>query len=204
MTADPTADPAEPTADPTLRSGTGPTRTDGVVRIRPIRPDEVDAHLAGEDDEIRRWFRFSRPSTPDDVAAFVARSDASFAARGPRRTFGIVDEASATLCGHVEANHLGDGVANLSYSVHAPWRGRGLASRAVRLCMADAVDALPIDRFVIRVDPGNEPSARVARACGFRIIGTHREGGHDHDEYLFDVLGRPAPAAHPARPVSSG
>lgn len=39
-----------------------PRLSDGIVALRPLLPEHVAAHLAGEDDEIRRWFCFPRPS----------------------------------------------------------------------------------------------------------------------------------------------
>jgi len=166
-----------------------PRRADGVVVIRPERLDEVATHLAGEDDDIRRWFHFPRPSARGDVEAYIERSLASFLAGGPRRSFAIADASTDQLCGTVEANHLGEGLANLSYSLHRRARGRGYASRAVRLCMADAVQALPVERFVIRVDPRNTPSVRLVERLDFRFRGGHIEDGRLHWEFDYDVLG---------------
>ncbi len=166
-----------------------PRCTDGVVVIRAERLDELEAHLAGEDDDIRRWFHFPRPSAHADVEAYIERSLASFAAGGPRRSFAVADARTDQLCGTVEANHLGDGVVNLSYSLHRRVRGRGYATRAARLCMAHAAEALAVDRFVIRVDPRNTPSIRLVERLDFRFRGGHIEDGRPHWEFDHDLVG---------------
>ncbi len=171
----------------------------GAVLLRSFEPRDVDAHLAGEDDEIRARFRFPRPSTRADVAAFVERSAAFLAAGAPRRTWAVVEQASGELCGHVESLHLGAGAANISYSLYPRFRGRGLAVPAVRLCLADAEAALPVDRFVIRVEPDNAASIRVAERCGFSPGGEHREGGVRYLEYRLDLLARTGASPRSAR-----
>lgn len=144
---------------------------DGVVRLRPLRPEDADAWLAGEDDEIRRWFQFPRASNRADVAGAIEAWRRSWREGGRVRHFGIWEQESGALVGGVELRDRGEGAAYVSYLVFAPHRGRGHASRAVRLAVIHAEQAMPIERLVIITDAANEASQRVALAAGFRLDG---------------------------------
>ena len=53
--------------------------------------------------------------------------------------------------------------------VLAPWaHGKGYATEAVRAALKWAEDRFGPERVVCIIDPGNEPSLKVAHKCGFR------------------------------------
>lgn len=52
-------------------------------------------------------------------------------------------------------DYLSPGQVNLTYAVYPAWRGRGFATRAVRLSMQVARRRGTVAQFVIRVAPGN-------------------------------------------------
>jgi len=147
-----------------------PQRSDGVVRLRPLEPEDAAAHLAGEDVELRRWLS-GGPSTIDTVNSLIARSTASWQTAGPMRNFGIWEEASGALAGNCEANSaaesIGPGEANISYAIWPRYRGRGFATRAVELLCAYLREATDWRRAIIRVEPANTRSLAVARRAGF-------------------------------------
>jgi RimJ/RimL family protein N-acetyltransferase len=144
---------------------------DGVVRLRPLQPADAEAWLAGEDDEIRRWFQFPRASTRPDVDASIEAWTRSWRERGRVRNFGVWEVESGALVGGVELRERGEGSAYLSYQVFAPYRRKGYASRAVRLAVIHAEQALPVERLVIITDAANVASQGVALAAGFRLDG---------------------------------
>lgn len=144
---------------------------DGVVRLRPLRAADAEAWLAGEDDEIRRWFQFPRASTRHDVDEAIASWRRSWRDRGRVRHFGVWEVETGALVGGVELRDRGDGSANVSYLVFAPHRRKGHATRAVRMAVIHAEQALPIERVVIITDADNVASQAVALAAGFRPDG---------------------------------
>jgi len=152
---------------------------DGVVRLRPLRADDADAWLAGEDDEIRRWFQFPRPSTRADVDGAIEAWARSWREDGPVRCFGAWTVGSDTLVGGVELRRHRD-AAYVSYQVFAPHRRRGYATRAVRMAVIHAELVLPVERIVIITDAKNAASQGVALASGFRLDGPAE--GHEHSE----------------------
>lgn len=66
------------------------------------------------------------------------------------------------------------GQVGIGYWVLERARGRGLATRAVRLLSRWALEVADVVRVEALVDPRNEPSWRVAEAAGFRHEGLLR------------------------------
>ena len=154
-----------------------PELTDGVIRLRPFTRDDVDAHLAGDDEEQINWLNSGHPSTRQSVTDWIARNQHSWEHGGPVYNFGIFEIETATLVGMVEANAdsqqlrgVNQGEANISYSLYPAGRGRGLASRAVGLVMR-FLAANGFSAGIIRAEEANIRSVAVARRCGFEATG---------------------------------
>jgi RimJ/RimL family protein N-acetyltransferase len=62
----------------------------------------------------------------------------------------------------------------IGYVVASAARGRGAAGRAVGLLTTWGLRDLGLERIELRIDPANEPSARVAKRTGYRLEGTLR------------------------------
>lgn len=149
----------------------GPVLDDGSVRLRPLALVDVVAWQAGEDDEIRKWFQFPRPSTRADVTRAIRTWRRSWAEGGPVRHFGAWSIDGDALVGGVEVRDRGQGSAYLTYLVFAAHRRHGYATRAVRLAVDYAREALPVQHLVIITDTANAASRRVAEAAGFTLDG---------------------------------
>jgi [ribosomal protein S5]-alanine N-acetyltransferase len=61
--------------------------------------------------------------------------------------------------------------AHLSYYAFAGHEGQGLMAEGVRWVVHRAFTGLGLHRLEANVQPGNEPSKRLAQACGFRLEG---------------------------------
>ncbi|MED7954941.1 GNAT family N-acetyltransferase [Streptomyces sp. BE303] len=174
------------------------TLSDGVVTLTPFRVEDIDAHLAGEDEQLVRWLN-GAPSTRAATEAYVRRCTAQWASGGPARAFGIRTGPGPTLAGTIDLRFalpdLGPDQVNIAYGLYPQWRGRGLATRAVHLVCGYAAGE-GAAQGVIRVDPENGASAAVARRAGFRRAGeapvTGRDG-HRLDWYLRDLATGPVP-----------
>lgn len=150
-----------------------------VVELRALTVADAEAHLAGEDDATVRWLSGGR-STLEGTRRYLEHL-AESARRGTgKQGFGV--DLDGRLAGYVDydpdgepyevAGHaIGPGDVNLAYAVH-PWaRGRGVAVEAVRL-VCDRLRATGTGcRALIRVEPGNTASVRVAQKAGFRFLG---------------------------------
>jgi RimJ/RimL family protein N-acetyltransferase len=73
--------------------------------------------------------------------------------------------------------------AELAYGLYPAWRGRGFATRAVRLACDHLREHRDVRLAVIRTDPRNRPSAAVAVRAGF----TPAAPRWDDDGELMDV-----------------
>ena len=72
-------------------------------------------------------------------------------------------------------------------------RGRGVATRALRLLCRHALDDLRLDRLELVTDPDNRASQRVAEKVGFRREGVLRShllhpDGRRRDSVMFSLL----------------
>lgn len=66
---------------------------------------------------------------------------------------------------------LGPGEVNVGYNVFARHRGRGHATRAVRLLVHHLAVRTSVRRVTLLIDPGNGPSLAVAGRAGFEPAG---------------------------------
>jgi RimJ/RimL family protein N-acetyltransferase/8-oxo-dGTP pyrophosphatase MutT (NUDIX family) len=144
--------------------------TDGVVTLRPFDERDIDAHVAGDDEEIRYWFDAPGLSTNEGMAEVVERWRRDREA-GTRLTFAVLHEGATV--GVVEARPHGV-AASLSWTMYAGHRGQGYATRATRLLVQHAFDHLGIRRVQAEIDPRNVASQRVATRSGLRREGLQR------------------------------
>ncbi|WP_405911479.1 GNAT family N-acetyltransferase [Streptomyces longwoodensis] len=164
--------------------------SDGVIALSPLRLDDAEAHLAGEDEPLVRWLS-GGPGTREGVEAYIRHCREQWETSGPLRAFGIRVGADETLAGTIDLRFAAEGLApgqvNVAYGLYPSWRGRGLATRAVLLVSRYAASEGGKDA-VIRVEPENAASAAVAQRAGF-IPGKHSHGedGTRLDWYIRDL-----------------
>ena len=152
-----------------------PSLTDGVIQLRPLTQADAVAHLAGEDEEMAKWLSGGR-STAATVQTAIDKFEEQWRTGGPRRAFGVFDCSSDQLIGFVEANLevLGSPAeVNVSYGIFPPWRGRGLAGRAIDLVTEYLRSATEASGIVLQIAPENGRSIRVAEKAGFARVGVH-------------------------------
>jgi RimJ/RimL family protein N-acetyltransferase len=176
-----------------------PPLSDGVVTLRlpDVNRDAQTATAISEDPEIQRWI-FGGPPEPTDPKAAIQRqlemwrnrTDAVFSidAVGHEERVGVL----RVLFGLVNPF----GFAELGYSLLPEGRGRGYATRAVRLVAEWVFDELGIGRLQARTAVGNTASERVLGRAGFQREGIARSGcmlpvtGVRHDVTMWSLLAR--------------
>jgi RimJ/RimL family protein N-acetyltransferase len=136
--------------------------TDAVVRLRPMREGEAGLLIAGRDDEWRRWLG---PGSDD-----------------PSPTACI--EVGGALAGWVDYDTAGrewlpSGAVNIGYNVFPEHRGRGYATRAVRLLVHHLATHTDVQIATVLIDRRNRPSLAVAARAGFEYV-----KGHDGSDYF--------------------
>lgn len=172
--------------------------SDGIVTLSPLRLNDVDAHLAGEDELLVRWLS-GGPGTRQGVEDYIRHCLEQWDSAGPLRAFAIRSGTGDALAGTIDLRFVQEGLApgqvNVAYGLYPSWRGQGLATRAVQLvCQYAASEGAA--EAVIRVEPENSVSAAVALRAGFvyreRVCA---EDGTWLDWYVRNLdKGRTAPA----------
>jgi RimJ/RimL family protein N-acetyltransferase len=139
-------------------------------------------------------------SLPDARAALAAWDPA---AEG-QFSLGVLD--GRQLLGAVGLMPDQPGSAELAYWIRPEQRGRGIASRAVQAVTLWAHRSLAIPRIWLEIDPGNDPSLRVAQRAGYHFeqrLPQHcrdwvtEDASHDswHDCLIWAHI---EPESHPA------
>jgi RimJ/RimL family protein N-acetyltransferase len=147
--------------------------SDEVVALRlPVEADAAWIAAEVADPEVPRWTRIPSPYTKDDAFAWIALAD-SMAREGSAYHLVITSAADGALLGSagLELHERPAPHGELGYWVAAPARGRGLATRAVRLLSAWGLGPLALPLLEIHVLPDNGPSRTVARKAGFARAG---------------------------------
>jgi ribosomal-protein-alanine N-acetyltransferase len=83
--------------------------------------------------------------------------------------------------------------ANVGYMVDTAVRGRGVATAALRLVVAQAFDQLRLHRLDAGAMPSNVASQRVLEKAGFTRVGVNRRflfiAGRWEDHVLYELVG---------------
>ena len=148
---------------------------DGDLVLRPPEPGDAEAVTAAcQDPEIQRWTLVPSPYRREHAEQWLAAAPGR-AASGEAVTL-LAFEGDGRLAGSFSVMELdvARGYGEIGYWV-APWaRGRGVATRSVRLLHEWAVGELGLRRIEILSDAANAPSRRVAERCGYRHTGELR------------------------------
>jgi RimJ/RimL family protein N-acetyltransferase len=175
----------------------GGALTDGVVLLRPMRPEDAPAIHALHvlPDVVASSVP---PVAPDreEIELRCARAGAWWLA-GERADLVIADAATGTPAGDIGLYYQepATGQAMVGYTLLPAWRGRGYATRAVRLLARWAFDQAGIDRLIAGTSPANVGSQRVLERAGFRREGYLRErlpgpDGTRVDDVLYALIAR--------------
>jgi RimJ/RimL family protein N-acetyltransferase len=161
------------------------TLEDDAILLRPFADDDVPAIVAAcQDAEIPRWTRVPSPYTEADAREFLANRT--------ERAFAIADRVSGQLLGAIGAREEDEGRVEVGYWIAREARGRGVATRALRLLVAWSFGELGADRVQLITDPANVASQRVAEKAGFQREGTLRSWveikGARRDAIMYSLL----------------
>jgi RimJ/RimL family protein N-acetyltransferase len=151
-----------------------PALSDGEVGVRGLTAGDIPALIeACRDPEISRWTRVPFPYLREDAERFLAIS-ATEATTGEGIALAVTDAPRDRLIGTIGLMGVDDGRGEIGYWIAAPERGRGVATRAVRLLSDWARTELGLTELAILAHRDNRPSQRVAERAGFTDTGETR------------------------------
>ena len=167
----------------------------GSLRIRPVARVDAAALLRFELEHrafFERWINARDPKfySEQGVAAAIASAETAWANDQAFQYLVVEDErivGRVNLTG-VRRTHFQ--CADLGYRIGEHDGGRGIASQAVALCLAQAFGAHGLGRVEAVARPQNRGSVRVLERNGFRQFGHSRRsfelGGVWFDRLLFE------------------
>jgi RimJ/RimL family protein N-acetyltransferase len=163
-----------------------PPLTDDVVTLRPPSEDDLAAIERGiADPDVVRWIG------PSDSARQALELDRSRWTEGTGATFSICDPED-DFAGQVWVNLEGSRGGELGYWLLPEARGKGLATRSVRLISRWSLGELDLARLSLLTEPSNERSQRVAERSGFvreGVLRSYKEmAGRRIDCVVFSLL----------------
>lgn len=135
------------------------------VLLRPWQVADAKWYVEARDAEVLRWTTERRDltieETEDAIQAVNARDDVA--------SFAIFDTSCNELVGNIAAvkdeSHARE--AELMYWLAESGRGRGIATKAVRLLCDWAFTELGLERLTLKTYKANVRSQRVAERLGF-------------------------------------
>jgi RimJ/RimL family protein N-acetyltransferase len=162
-----------------------PDLTDGSIALRAWHiadADELVRAVPEPDPGLPRW------ESAEEARDWIGRQRTRLTER-VGYPFAIVSCETGAVHGFVGLWLRPDGSAAFGYWILPHARGRGLATRAVKLLARWANDELAIEVLEIAAEPGNIGSIRVAERSGFELVGPisgYRDaGGGVHDVLLY-------------------
>jgi RimJ/RimL family protein N-acetyltransferase len=165
-----------------------PTLRDAELILRAPAPGDAEAVTAAcQDPEIQRWTFVPSPYRREHAEAWIAAAPQR--ARDGVAVTLLAFGGEGRLAGSFSLMELDleRGYGEIGYWV-APWaRGRGVATRSVRLVHEWAVGTLGLRRLEILPHAENAPSRRVAERCGYADTGEVRKaprGGKSEPVYV--------------------
>jgi RimJ/RimL family protein N-acetyltransferase len=167
------------------------TLRDDDLMLRRLAPADRDAvHRACQDPEILRWTTLPDPFTTESVDAILEEADTRWS-DGTGVELAIVHEGQ--LVGATHLVFYADWRASVAYWLAGNARGRGLATRTVRLLTRWAFETCDdLVRIELWSMVGNVPSDAVARRAGFVEEGVFRSRlpcrGEYRDVRCFSLL----------------
>jgi RimJ/RimL family protein N-acetyltransferase len=172
-----------------------PLLADDVVLLRPWCGADVPGIVRAFSDPVMQQFSWrTAPYTETDARGYFAEQEEA-RLRGDALSFVLVDLEDQDVvlgCISLQEVRLCQGCAAVGYWLAPEARGRGLATRSVRLLARWAFAELGLARLELTCGPDNEASRRVAERCGFSREGLLRSHvpfkGTRRDSILYSLL----------------
>jgi RimJ/RimL family protein N-acetyltransferase len=167
-----------------------PPLSDDVITLRAMKAKDADAlTVACQDPEIARWTRVPIPYRRADALSWIAGSELELDAGVTIGWLAVDDEDRLLASISVMQIDRRAGTGEIGYWVAPEARGRGVATRAVRLVRDWAPAGLGLTTIEIEVHEDNLASQAVARAAGFSEAGARdvppRQGLPDGRYVIF-------------------
>ena len=160
------------------------------LRLREVRTDDAPALFAiHSDPQVMRYWSY--PAWTELAQAEQKIADIQRQRRElDMLVWAIADADTDLLIGSSAIFYmdLTQARAEIGYSLHPDWQGRGLASEALQLVLGYVFNELGLRRNEADIDPRNLPSSRLVERFGFIREGLLRERWHVNGEICDSAI----------------
>jgi RimJ/RimL family protein N-acetyltransferase len=168
-----------------------PPLSDGVITLRGFESSDLATIVEiCRDPEVPRWTLVPDDYSEQDAHDYLARV-ADGLADGTRASFAVTGADGGRLLGSAGLMAIDHELScgEIGYMLAARARGRGAATRAVRLIVGWAFETLGLERLELHIDKHNAPSLAVAARAGFTQVAEpvvqRAETAHFTDDIFF-------------------
>lgn len=197
-----------------MPADTGPRLLEQSTTLRRFTPMDAAVFAAINHDPLNVEWAGSDPTMSVERAAdLIAGPIAQGWSEGQRLRFAIeeTDGHGSQIVGTVSLQDVAPladgGTAEVGIKLLAPWRGRGVASRAVGLITQFAFEELGLSDLFWRSSVGNEASRALAERLGFVLVARIPAGGRRSgvltDGWIFALNRHHSYVTKPAVPTLS-
>lgn len=163
--------------------------SDGVVTLRPWRPDDAQAVFdACQDPQIALHTYVPVPYTIAHATRFIVMCTEALTRGSTAAGFAITDTATDVVLGSMSRPPLDGHRASFGYWLAPEARGRGVATRALRLIVDWTLATTEAIRLELYTDLDNPASGAVAERAGFVREGIRRAWDIGRDGQPIDVI----------------
>jgi ribosomal-protein-alanine N-acetyltransferase len=145
------------------------------------------------DEETRRYDPFPAP-TLDALRERISKASSQLSDfRSARAYFWFIKKGTETVA-HVSLHNLNPMMmtAELGFGVHPSARGKGLATKAIRLVTQKVFSESPVRKLIAFVDEENSGSRKALEKVGYQQEGFFRESyvlkGLPRNEAVYGIL----------------
>ena len=150
--------------------------TDRLVLRRMRASDVDDIYAYACDPDVARYTSWAPHTSPDETRQFVRRVlDAYLEKRVASWGIELKSERKLIGTGGYGSWDIQNSTAEIGYVIGRPYWGQGLMTEAVSAMIEFGFRRMSLNRIVIRMDPRNIGSWRVAEKCGCRFEGIARQ-----------------------------
>jgi RimJ/RimL family protein N-acetyltransferase len=179
-------DPADPIAPVLPRLPEGGL-SDGVVTLRVCVGTDAPTLIEADRDPVSVSWQLSDAPVDADAVTAAAEAAGLMWLVGPVGRLTIVDVETAAPAGSMQLRLSGPPrVAEVGYTVHPAFRGRGYTTRGLRLLTAWAFEVAGFARLELGAKVANLASQKSARNAGYTPDGIMRARLRNHDGSFSD------------------
>jgi RimJ/RimL family protein N-acetyltransferase len=155
--------------------------------------DELDEAIAESSAELARWLPWALSPQAEPRTELLGRFRRAFDS-GHDFSYGLFSHGGVCLGGAGLHPRVGPDAFEIGYWIRTSRAGQGLATETAAVLTRVGLERCGAARMVIKVEPENAPSLRVARKLGYRELGlfpAHLDplvpGGERRDAIVFEL-----------------